>query len=74
MTNVSYSRDAAAGTSRTQTKSAAVSAVAWPTADLWTQTVTAISDPDFITVTIFCAIGLLATANLMLNGFVIATL
>lgn len=72
MTNVSYSRDAAAGTNKTQTKSAAISAVAWPS--LWSRTVSAVSDPDFIAVTIFCAIGLLATVNLMLNGFVIVTL
>lgn len=74
MTNVSYSRDAAPSASKTQTKSAAMPTATWSTASLWSRTVTAVSDPDFIAVAIFCAVGLLATANLMLNGFVIATL
>lgn len=72
MTNVSYSRDAAAGASKVNP--VAIPSAVWPVTTVWSRIVATISNPDLIAIGIFCAIGLLATANLMLNGFDIATI
>jgi hypothetical protein len=74
MTNVDYSRDAAAGASKARAKSVAMSSAAWPTSTPWSRIVATVSTPDFIAVAIFSTIGLLVTANLMLHGFDIATM
>jgi hypothetical protein len=74
MAIVGYSRDAAADASKARSKSVAMSSAAWPALTTWSRIVATVSTPDFIAVGIFCAIGLLATANLMLHGVDIATM
>jgi hypothetical protein len=71
MAKTGYSRDVVAGRrSNTLAKTMAVDHVASPcTARLsrLSRMASAISGPDFVAIAIFCAIGLLATVNVMLR-------
>ena len=67
MTKTAYSRDVAGRQSNTQARTVAVDYTAGSGQAGVPRLVTAISNPDFVAVAAFCAIGLLATVNLLLR-------
>jgi hypothetical protein len=69
MTKTEYSRDAARRGRNVRTRSIVLrDAVSLATIQR-SRIAAAITDPDFVAIAIFSAIGLLVTINLMLHGF-----
>jgi hypothetical protein len=67
MNSIGYPQDAAAHTVKSQARPAVIDSAAWPASTGRSPLVAAVSAPDFVAIAIFCAIGLLATLNLVLN-------
>jgi hypothetical protein len=67
MKNIGSLRDAAARTTRAQPRPVAIDSVAWPASIARSPIVTALSSPDFVAIALFCAVGLLATLDLILS-------
>jgi predicted transcriptional regulator len=66
MSNIDYSRDKVRAM-KAQPRSVAIGLADWPAITARSRIVAAVSTPDFVAIAIFCAIGLLATLNLVLN-------
>lgn len=66
MTDMRHVQNPAARATTVRPRPTAIESMVWASSDLRSRVYAAVFTPDFVAVTVFCAIGLLATLDLML--------